>query len=132
MDRLVPAARPLRSPYANPKSVWPWEAAESFEWMLPTTTPGGKLLFHILGSLAEFERDLIRGRTNAGLAAARARGRNGGRPRGGNTTKKEMAIALYRDSKKPIKEICTSLNISQATLYRYVGPMKEKAEQTRT
>ena len=48
---------------------------------IDTTTPGGKLLFHVFGALAEFERDLIRERTHAGLAAARARGRTGGRPR---------------------------------------------------
>ena len=53
---------------------------KSLQDNIDTTTPGGKLLFHILGSLAEFERDLIRERTNAGLAAARARGRKGGRP----------------------------------------------------
>ncbi len=60
---------------------------------IDTTTPGGKLIFHLMGALAEFERDLIRERTNAGLAAARARGRVGGRPRK-LTTNGKVALAL--------------------------------------
>src|SRR5205085_6718840 len=66
---------------------------------IDTTTPGGKLIFHIFGALAEFERDLIRERTNAGLAAARARGRTGGRPKAfGNPRKLAMAKALFADT----------------------------------
>lgn len=87
---------------------------------IDTTTPGGKLLFHIMGSLAEFERDLIRERTNAGLAAARARGRKGGRPPGGYTRKKEAVLALRQDRKRSVQEIFEMLHISQATFYRYV------------
>src|SRR6266545_5471384 len=64
---------------------------------IDTTTPGGKLIFHIFGSLAEFERDLIRERTKAGLTAARARGRIGGRPKGGDEKKRKAALALKRD-----------------------------------
>ena len=65
---------------------------------IDTTTPGGKLIFHIFGSLAEFERDLIRERTQAGLAAARARGRKGGRPKKlGTPGKIAMARSLYAD-----------------------------------
>lgn len=90
-----------------------------------TTTPGGKLLFHILGSLAEFERDLIRERTNAGLVAARARGRKGGRPPGGSTKKQEAALTLRQDPKRSVQEICEILHISQATFYRYVSVGKE-------
>lgn len=93
---------------------------KSLQDNIDTTTPGGKLLFHIMGSLAEFERDLVRERTNAGLAAARARGRKGGRPAGGSTKKKEAAIALRRDPKRSVQEICEILHISQATFYRYV------------
>jgi len=88
-------------------------------YSIDTTTPGGKLLFHILGSLAEFERDLIRERTHAGLAAARARGRKGGRPPGGYAKKKEAVIALRQDPKHSVQEICEMLHISQATFYRY-------------
>lgn len=94
---------------------------KSLQDNIDTTTPGGKLLFHILGSLAEFERDLIRERTNAGLAAARARGRMGGRPRGGYTKKQEAALALRQDPKRSVQEICEMLHISQATFYRYAS-----------
>src|SRR5438477_3732516 len=89
---------------------------------IDTTTSGGKLIFHIFGSLAEFERDLIRERTTAGLAAARARGRLGGRPKALRTAK-QLAIAktLYADKTRSIPEICKTLGIARSTLYRYVG-----------
>ncbi len=90
---------------------------------IDTTTSGGKLIFHVFGALAEFERDLIQERTQAGLAAARARGRKGGRPRviALNDEKKVlMAQALYNDTRNSIAEICTVLRVSRATLYRYI------------
>ncbi len=88
---------------------------------IDTTTPGGKLVFHVFGALAEFERDLIRERTRAGLAAARARGRLGGRPKALDTPAKvAMAQALYADKRHGIADICKTLGISRATLYRYV------------
>src|SRR5436309_12696243 len=90
---------------------------------IDTTTSGGKLIFHIFGALAEFERDIIRERTNAGLQAARARGRLGGRPKAKmlNTPKKvAMAQSIYDDKNNTIDEICKTLNISRATLYRYI------------
>ena len=90
---------------------------------IDTTTSGGKLIFHIFGALAEFERDIIRERTNAGLQAARARGRRGGRPKAKtlDTPKKvTMAQLLYDDKTNTIDDICKTLNISRATLYRYV------------
>ena len=99
---------------------------KSIQDSIDTTTPGGKLLFHILGSLAEFERDLIRERTNAGLAAARARGRKGGRPPGGFAKKREAALTLRQDPKRSIQEICEILHISQATFYRYVKENEEE------
>lgn len=102
---------------------------KSLQDNIDTTTPGGKLLFHILGSLAEFERDLIRERTNAGLAAARARGRKGGRPAGGYTKKKQAAVALRQDPKRSVQEICEMLHISQASFYRYVKEESEQAQQ---
>jgi DNA invertase Pin-like site-specific DNA recombinase len=103
---------------------------KSLQDNIDTTTPGGKLLFHILGSLAEFERDLIRERTNAGLAAARARGRKGGRPPGGSTKKQEAAIALRQDPKRSVQEICEILHISPASFYRYIKESQnEKAEK---
>jgi DNA invertase Pin-like site-specific DNA recombinase len=90
---------------------------------IDTTTSGGKLIFHIFGALAEFERSLIRERTQAGLLAARVRGRLGGRPKAKalNTPKKvDMAQRLYNDKNNTIDEICKTLNISRATLYRYI------------
>ena len=87
---------------------------------IDTTTSGGKLIFHIFGALAEFERNLIRERTNAGLQAARARGRKGGRPKSLTGKKTAMAQALYNDKNNTVDEICKTLNISRATLYRYI------------
>jgi len=87
---------------------------------IDTTTSGGKLIFHIFGSLAEFERDIIRERTQAGLQAARARGRRGGRPKALSPKKAEMARALYNDKNNSVDEICKTLHISRVTLYRYV------------
>jgi DNA invertase Pin-like site-specific DNA recombinase len=87
---------------------------------IDTTTSGGKLIFHIFGALAEFERDIIRERTQAGLHAARARGRLGGRPKSLTPKKVQMAEALYKDKNNTIDEICKTLNVSRATLYRYV------------
>jgi DNA invertase Pin-like site-specific DNA recombinase len=96
---------------------------KSIQENIDTTTSGGKLVFHIFGALAEFERDIIRERTNAGLTAARARGRLGGRPKAKslNTPKKvAMAQRLYNDKNNTIDEICRTLNVSRATLYRYI------------
>src|SRR5437764_5528719 len=87
---------------------------------IDTTTSGGKLIFHIFGALAEFERDIIRERTLAGLQAARARGRKGGRPKVLTSKTVQMAQQLYHDKANAIADICKTLNISRATLYRYV------------
>jgi DNA invertase Pin-like site-specific DNA recombinase len=91
---------------------------------IDTTTSGGKLIFHIFGVLAEFERNLIREWTQAGLAAARKRGRKGGRPKA--LTSKQLAIAqsLYDDPKNSIAEICRMLKISKVTLYRSINTDK--------
>jgi DNA invertase Pin-like site-specific DNA recombinase len=87
---------------------------------LDTTTPSGTLVFHIFGALAEFERLLIKERTNAGLAAARARGRVGGRPKALDEKKMQIVRSLHADGKTSISEICETLNVSKATLYRYL------------
>lgn len=90
---------------------------------IDTTTSGGKLVFHIFGALAEFERDTIKERTKAGLKATRSRGRLGGRPKAKtlNTLKKvTLAQSLYNDKSNTIDEICKALNISRSTLYRYI------------
>jgi len=92
---------------------------KSLQENIDTTTSGGKLIFHIFASLAEFERDIIRERTHAGLSAARARGRKGGRPKGVNEKKRKAAIALKKDPERSVKEICDILDISRNTYYKY-------------
>ncbi len=98
---------------------------------IDTTTSGGKLIFHIFGALAEFERDIIREQTQAGLTAARARGKTGGRPKALPSSKVAMAQALYNDPTNSIADICYTLRISKASLYRYIkaGPRHEQSER---
>ncbi|MCY6354819.1 recombinase family protein [Clostridium sp. ZS2-4] len=98
---------------------------QSLQEKIDTTTSGGKLIFHIFASLAEFERDIIKERTNAGLKAARARGRVGGRPKVMDSKKISMAKALVNDPNNSINDICETLNVSRATLYRYLKKSKE-------
>jgi DNA invertase Pin-like site-specific DNA recombinase len=97
---------------------------KSITEQIDTTTSGGKLIFHIFGALAEFERDIIRERTNAGLAAARSRGKLGGRPPALSPEKIKLARRLYADKTTSVAEICKMLVISRHTLRRY---MKEVA-----
>jgi DNA invertase Pin-like site-specific DNA recombinase len=78
------------------------------------------LIFHIFGALAEFERDIIRERTNAGLEAARTRGKLGGRPKALSPEKIKLAKKLYADTNTSVAEICKMLGISRFTLQRYV------------
>lgn len=85
-----------------------------------TTTAGGKLVFHIFGALAEFERSVIRERTRAGLKAARDRGRKGGRPPALSTADLAAAKALLRDPAITMDEVATRLKVSPATLYRHL------------
>lgn len=90
---------------------------------IDTTTPTGKLTFHLFAALAEFERDIISSRTKAGLEAARARGRKGGRPKGLSIKaqdKARLAESLYTEKQRSISEICSHLDISKPTLYRYL------------
>ena len=87
---------------------------------LDTSSSTGKLIFHIFGALAEFERDIIRERTMAGLAAARARGRVGGRPKIMDAGKVKLAKTLMADNSRCVREICEILGVSKATLYRYL------------
>ena len=72
---------------------------------LDTTTPSGKLTFHIFGALAEFERQLIQERTQAGLRVARARGRLGGRPKALHADKRQLAVQLYQEAGVPAEPI---------------------------
>ena len=85
------------------------------------TTPGGRLIFRIFGSLAEFERDLIRERTTADLVAARARGRTGGRPTV-MTTAKIRAARRMITAGTPLTEVASVLGVGRATLYRHLRP----------
>lgn len=93
-------------------------ALASLRESIDTSTPGGKLIFHVFGALAEFERDLIRERTTAGLAAARARGRTGGRPSVWTAEKLRTAHAMYDSGDHDIASIARVLNMSRATVYR--------------
>ena len=96
---------------------------KSLQDNIDTTTPIGKLNFHLFAALAEFERDIISERTKAGLAAARARGRKGGRPKGLSQKAKDkarLAESLYKEKERSIAEICEYLSISKPTLYRYL------------
>jgi DNA invertase Pin-like site-specific DNA recombinase len=92
----------------------------SLQESIDTTTSGGRLIFQIFGALAEFERNLIRERTQAGLKAARVRGRFGGRPKSLDAKKTELAYQLYDAKKHTIKEICQMLGISKPSLYAYL------------
>jgi DNA invertase Pin-like site-specific DNA recombinase len=88
---------------------------------IDTSTATGNLVFQIFGALAEFERNLIKERTVAGLEAARVRGRKGGRPRHNpNSDRVAFAKRLYRESKMSIPDLLKTLNISKSTLYRWL------------
>jgi DNA invertase Pin-like site-specific DNA recombinase len=93
----------------------------SLKEALDTTSSGGRLIFHLFAALAEFERDLIRERTQAGLSAARARGRLGGRPKLLTPEKRRLAVQLYRAKEHSIAEICRLMGISKPTLYSYLA-----------
>lgn len=93
----------------------------SLQENIDTTTSGGRLVFHLFGALAEFERNLIRERTQAGMAAARVRGRMGGRPKRLDPAKLALALRLHHEDKHTIKEICQMMGISKSTLYNYLA-----------
>jgi DNA invertase Pin-like site-specific DNA recombinase len=93
---------------------------KSLHEVIDTTSPTGKLTFHIFAALAEFERQLIQERTQAGLNAARARGRVGGRPKALAEGKRQRAVELYQAEQLTVKGICEMVGISKPTLYTYV------------
>ena len=93
----------------------------SLQENIDTASSGGRLVFHLFGALAEFERNLIRERTRAGMAAARARGRMGGRPKRLDPAKRALALRLHQEEKHTIKEICQMMGISKSTLYNYLA-----------
>jgi DNA invertase Pin-like site-specific DNA recombinase len=92
---------------------------------IDTATPGGRLVLHIFGALAQFERDLIRARTTAGLAAAKQRGRLGGRPRILDEKQISMAREILKDPAAQVKEVSKLLGVSRSALYRYLAPSEE-------
>jgi DNA invertase Pin-like site-specific DNA recombinase len=101
----------------------------SIQDKIDTSTPMGRFIFHLMGSLAEFERELIRERTNAGLKSARERGRHGGRPKGPSkkiTENAEVIYELYNAKKLTVKQICKNQKISLNTMYKAIEYWKEK------
>ena len=97
---------------------------KSLQEHIDTTSGVGKLTFHLFAALAEFERDLIRERTLAGLAAARTRGKRGGRPKALDAQHMRLAKALYDAQQLPVKEICALLDIGKTTFYRYLNQLQ--------
>ena len=93
---------------------------KSLHEAIDTSSSTGKLVFHLFGALAEFERNLIRERTRAGLRAARARGRQGGRPKALDRDKRDLAVKLYDEKQHTVGQICEMMRISKPTLYKYV------------
>jgi DNA invertase Pin-like site-specific DNA recombinase len=97
---------------------------KSLQENIDTTTSGGKLIFHIFSALAEFERDLIQERTRAGLKAARARGRLGGRPPLLKPGEAKRMLGYYDEQKITVEEICKIFNISRPSFYNYLNKRK--------
>lgn len=97
------------------------------ESWLDTTTPQGKLMFTFMAGISQFERDLISQRTKEGLAAARARGRKGGRKPKLDAAKKKAIYDLYCQKTTPIKDICSMFNITKPTMYKTIEEVSKKA-----
>jgi DNA invertase Pin-like site-specific DNA recombinase len=100
---------------------------KSLQENIDTTTSGGKLVFHIFGALAEFEREIIKERTQAGLASARSRGKVGGRPKVLTAKEVQMLRNMASDKSLTVSDICKTLGIGRTTFYRYVK-LREKGE----
>lgn len=114
MSHLVSIVENLRERGIHFKSL--------HDGIIDTTTASGELIFHIFAALAQFERTLIQERTRAGLKAARARGKKGGRkPLSAHNPKVRMAKTMHKDKSMSIPEICSTLGISRATFYRYLN-----------
>jgi len=93
---------------------------KSLQENIDTTTSGGKLVFHIFGALAEFEREIIKERTQAGLTSARSRGKVGGRPKALTQKEVQMLRNMAADKSLTVSDICKTLGIGRTTFYRYV------------
>jgi len=100
---------------------------KSLQETIDTTCSSGKLIFHLFAALSEFEHNLIRERTRSGIAAARSRGRQGGRPKKLSKSKRQLAVDLYEGKKHSISQICETTNISKPTLYKYVKEIRQDA-----
>ena len=96
---------------------------ESLTEKIETISPAGRLIFHVFAALAEFERNLIRERTVAGLKAARARGRNGGRPAKLSAKEIKTIRALLKTADIPVAEIAARFGVARSTLYRTISPL---------
>lgn len=118
LDRLGRSLRHLIDTVTdlNARSIGFRSVQESID----TNSPGGLLVFHIFGALAEFERELIRERTKAGLAVARSQGRIGGRPMKMTPEMIEIARTLLANPEHGIPAVCRTLGVSRATLYRHI------------
>ena len=99
---------------------------KSLQENIDTSTSGGKLIFHIFSALAEFERDLIQERTQAGLKAARVRGKMGGRPPLLDIRQINRMIEMYDEQKNTVAEICKIYNISRPSFYNYLNNRKRE------
>jgi DNA invertase Pin-like site-specific DNA recombinase len=101
---------------------------KSLQENIDTTTSGGKLVFHIFGALAEFEREIIKERTQAGLASARSRGKVGGRPKAITAKEVQMLRNMASDRSLAVSDICKTLGIGRTTFYRYLKEAGENGE----
>ena len=120
LDRLGRSLRHLIDTVADLESRG--VAFRSLTESIDTSTPGGRLTFHLFGALAEFERDLIKERTMAGLAAARARGRTGGRPSVWTPEKLDVARSMYAGGEHDVATIARVVGVSRASVYRALAP----------
>ncbi len=120
LDRLGRSLRHLISLVEDLKAKG--VGLRSLTEQIDTTTPGGNLIFSIFGALAEFERSLIQERTLAGLAAARARGRKGGRPPVMTPLKIKKAREMYNAGECTVEAIAETLGVSRKTIYRHLVP----------
>ena len=100
---------------------------KSLHESIDTSSSSGKLTFHLFGALAEFERNLIKERTLAGLHAARARGRKGGRSPSQVSEKRKLVVKLYLERNHSVSQICQIVGISKPTLYKYVKVLRTNA-----
>ena len=125
MDRLGRSLKDLIALVERLESVG--VGLRSLQEKIDTTSSGGRLIFHLFGALAEFERNLIRERTQAGLTAARARGRHGGRKKRLDPAKQKIALRLYHERQHTVEEICRMMGVGRSTLYNYLNEAERNA-----